>query len=60
MSAITSDPSCFELSDDGINEPESDVSCTSAAISADHGSVPSLLTCACLNRCQVLLQTLLL
>ena len=29
MAAITSDPSCFELSDDGTNEPESDVSCTS-------------------------------
>ena len=30
MAAVTSDPSCFELSDDdGANEPESDVSCTS-------------------------------
>ena len=46
MAAITSDPSCFELSDDGTNKPESDVSCTSlsAAVAADHGSVPSLLT----------------
>ena len=40
MAAITSDPSCFELSDDGTNEPESDVSCTSAAVVADHRSVP--------------------
>ena len=39
MTVITSDPSCFELSDDGTNEPESDVSCTSAAV-----AVPSLLT----------------
>ena len=36
MAAITSDPSCIELSDDGTNEPESDVSCTSpsAAVAA--------------------------
>ena len=44
MAAITSDPLCFELSDDGTNEPESDVPCTNAAIAADHRSVPSLLT----------------
>ena len=30
MAAITSNPSCFELSDDGTNEPESDVSCTTS------------------------------
>ena len=37
MAAITCDPSCFELFDDGTNEPESDVSCTSlsAAVAAD-------------------------
>ena len=28
MAAITSDPPCFEMSDDGTNEPESAVSCT--------------------------------
>ena len=43
------------LSDDGTNEPESDVS-TSAVVAADHGSVPSLLTH--FNRRQLLLQTL--
>ena len=43
MAAITSDPLCFELSDDGTNEPESDVSCISAAIAADH-RLSSLLT----------------
>ena len=38
MAAITCDPSCFELSDDGTSEPESDVSCTSlsAAVATDH------------------------
>ena len=38
MAAITCDPSCFELFDDGTNEPESDVSCTSlsAAVATDH------------------------
>ena len=45
--AITSDPICFELSDDGTNKPESDVSCTSLRVllfsAPDHGSVPSLL-----------------
>ena len=47
MAAITSDPICFELSDDGTNKPESDVSCTSLRVllfsAPDHGSVPSLL-----------------
>ena len=39
MAAVTSNPSRFELSDDGANEPESDVSCTSlsaAVAAADH------------------------
>ena len=56
MVAITSEPSCFELSDDGTNEPDSGVSCTSlsAAVAADHGSVPRSV----FNRCQLLLQTL--
>ena len=38
MAAITCDPSCFELSDDGTSEPESDVSYTSlsSAVATDH------------------------
>ena len=36
MAAINSDPSCFELSDDGTNE--------SVSSAADHGPVLSLLT----------------
>ena len=39
--AAVSDP---ELSDDGTDEPEPDVPCTSAAVAVDHESVPSLLT----------------
>lgn len=39
--AAVSDP---ELSDDGTDEPEPDVPCTSAAVAVDHDSVPSLLT----------------
>ena len=45
MTVITSDPSCFELSDDGTNEPESDVSCTSLSAASAIGQAwesPSL------------------
>ena len=61
MAAVTSDPSCFELSDDGTNGPESDVSCTSlsAAVAADHGSQCAGLCSHGFNRRQLLLQTLL-